>query len=331
MLRIRSKVKSPKSKAWAIDTARWLETNSFQGDKCLVNQAFILGAGLGTRLQPLTHRLPKPLVPLFHRPLAHWALEACRAVGCTRYAINTHHLPDCWQSFQAEHPGVELFHEPLLLETGGGIKNIEPWLEDGPLLIHNGDIFSSMPLGRLVEAHRASGKLATLALRSRGKARHIALDEAGTRVRDIHFKLGRAAGTHVFTGIYCIEPGLLRMLPANEKVSVIPTLLELAESGRLGAVVLDEGEWLDLGDREAYLQAHRELDLGPAIHSEARVEDGALIERSVVGPGAVVAAGAVVRDSVLWPGVRVEADADLDGCIVYSGQPVSGVHRGEDL
>lgn len=312
------------------NTSSSLEKAALAGDKCLVNQAFILGAGLGTRLQPLTHRLPKPLVPLFHKPLAEWALEACRAVGCTRYAINTHHLPDCWQSFQAEHPGVELFHEPLLLETGGGIKNIEPWLEDGPLLIHNGDIYSSMPLGRLVEAHRASDKLATLALRSHGKARHIALDETGTRVRDIHFKLGRAAGTHVFTGIYCIEPGLLRMLPANQKVSVIPTLLELAESGRLGAVVLDEGEWLDLGDREAYLQAHRELELGPRIHPEARVEEGAEVFHSVIGPGAVVGKDAVVRDSVLWPGARVMAGADLEQCILYTDTPVGGVQRGVD-
>jgi len=296
-----------------------------------VKQAFILGAGLGTRLQPLTHRLPKPLVPLFHQPLAHWALEACRAVGCGRFAINTHHLPDCWQEFQSTHAGVELFHEPVLLETGGGIKNIEPWLEDEPLLIHNGDIYSSMPLQPLVDAHRGSGKLATLAVRSKGRARHIALDETGTRVRDIHHKLGRTPGTHVFTGIYIIERRLLNLIRAREKVSIIPTFLELAESGRLGAVVIDEGEWLDLGDRQAYLQAHRELDLGPRIHPDAVVEQGAKVFRSVIGPGAHVASGAVIHDSVLWPGARVEADAELEDCILYTDKRVSGLQRGADL
>lgn len=296
-----------------------------------VHQAFILGAGLGTRLQPLTHQLPKPLVPLFHRPLAEWALDACRAVGCTRFAINTHHLPEAWSGFGAGLSEVDFFHEPVLLETGGGIKNIEPWLESGPLLIHNGDIYTSMPLQDLVEAHRRSGKLATLALRSSGEAKHIALDEDATRVRDIHGKLGRAEGTHVFTGIYCIEPALLRMLPAGQRISIIPTFLELSESGRLGAVILDQGEWLDLGNREAYLQAHRDLELGPRIHPDAVVEQGAKVIASVIGPGAMVAAGAVVRNSVLWPGAQVTADTDLDGCIIYSDTPVSGVQRRVDL
>ncbi|MDX1680309.1 MAG: hypothetical protein R3242_06225, partial [Akkermansiaceae bacterium] len=104
-----------------------------------------------------------------------------------------------------------------------------------------------------------------------------------------------------------------------------------AESGRLGGVVMDEGEWLDLGDREAYLQAHRELDLGARIHPEAQIEEGAKVVNSVVGPGAVVKAGAVVRDSVLWPNTRVEGDADLEGCIIYSDHPVRGVQKHADL
>ena len=58
-----------------------------------VNQAFIPGAGLGTRLRPLTERLPKPLVPLFHRAFAEWAMESCARTGIRRFAINTHHLP----------------------------------------------------------------------------------------------------------------------------------------------------------------------------------------------------------------------------------------------
>lgn len=299
-------------------------------DVVAVNQAFILGAGIGTRLQPLTHVLPKPLVPLFHKPLAHWAIQACKEVGCTRFAINTHHLPEAWEGF-AEVEDVRFFHEPVLLETGGGIKNIESWMEDEPLLIHNGDIYSSMPLRRLVEAHEASGMAVTMALRSEGAARHIALDSTGTRVRDIHFKCGRAEGTHVFSGIYCVNRSLLGMIPKSQKVSVIPALLELAESGRLGGVVIDEGEWLDLGDREAYLQAHRQLDLGPRIHPEAQVEDGAKVFNSVIGPGATVKSGAVVRDSVLWPNACIEADAELEDCIIYTDTPVSGPQRAADL
>lgn len=294
-----------------------------------MKNAFILGAGLGNRLRPLTGRLPKPLVPLFHRPLAAWAMDACAAVGVSRFVVNTHHLPDAWENFGGEH-AVTLFHEPVLLEIGGGLKNIEAWMAGDSLLIHNGDIFSTLPLEKLIAAHEASGLPVTLALRSEGIAKHIALDDSGTRVTDIRNVLGRAEGTHVFTGIYCVNPDFLDLIPAGEKISVIPAFLELARVGQLGAIVLDDGVWLDLGDRESYLQAHRELDLAPAVHPQAMVE-GALIERSVVGPGAVIEAGAVVRDSVIWPGGRVGNDAVLDRCIVFSEIPASGIHQDHDL
>ena len=295
-----------------------------------VNQAFILGAGLGNRLRPLTGRLPKPLVPLFHQPLAMWAVAACERVGIHRFAINTHHLPAAWDGFGAGK-NVTLFHEPLLLETGGGLKNIATWMGDEPLLIHNGDIFSTMPLEKLLAAHQASGRPVTLALRSGGNAQHIALDASGSVVTDIHEKLGRAKGTHVFSGIYCVNPDFLDLIPAGEKISVIPGFLQLARSGQLGAVVLDDGVWLDLGDRGSYLQAHRELDLAPQIHPQATVESGATVERSVIGPGAFIGAGAVVRDSVVWPGGQVASDAVLDRCIVFSEIAASGRHQDADL
>jgi mannose-1-phosphate guanylyltransferase len=294
-----------------------------------VKKAFILGAGLGNRLRPLTGRLPKPLVPLFHRPLAEWAMAACARAGIERFAINTHHLPEAWSGFGAENE-LTLFHEPVLLETGGGLKNIAAWMGNDAVLVHNGDIFSTLPLAKLIAAHKASGLPVTLALRSEGVAQHIALDPSGTRVTDIRMLLGKAEGTHLFTGIYCVSPAFLDLIPAAEKISVIPAFLELAKSGRLGAIVLDEGVWLDLGDRESYLQAHRELDLAPAIHPQA-VVTGAVIERSVVGPGAVVESGAVVRDSVIWPGGRVSANAVLDRCIVFSHAAAGKPHQDADL
>ncbi len=295
-----------------------------------MKKAFILGAGLGNRLRPLTSRLPKPLVPLFHRPLAEWAMAACSQAGIEKFAINTHHLPEAWTHFGTGND-VTLFHEPVLLETGGGLKNIADWIANDSLLVHNGDIFSTLPLEKLIAAHEASGLPVTLALRSDGIARHIALDPSGALVTDIRKQLGHTDGTHVFSGIYCVSPGFLDLIPANQKISVIPAFLELAKIGQLGAIVLDEGVWLDLGDRESYLQAHRELDLGPAIHSSAIVEDGAVVERSVIGPFSHIEAGAVIRDSVVWENSRVGDGAVLERCIVFTTDPVTGNHQEEDL
>lgn len=307
-----------------------------------MKQAFILGAGLGTRLRPLTDHLPKPLVPLFHRPIAAWTVEACARAGIARIAINTHHLPGAWQGFARDHGNgadITLVHEPVLLETGGGLKNIADWIADKPLLVHNGDVLSTLPLDPLVAAHQASGLPVTLVVRGADApsmpprpATHIALDAAQQRVIDIRSSLGRADGTHVFTGIWCANPEFLNAIPAGVNTSVIPAFLDLARQGHLGACVIDDGVWLDLGDRTSYLAAHRLSGLGTAIHPEAIIEAGASVEGSVVGPRAVVRSGAVLRDSVVWPDARIAGDADLHGCIVCSGdREIHGRHRDEDL
>jgi NDP-sugar pyrophosphorylase family protein len=115
-------------------------------------------------------------------------------------------------------------------------------------------------------------------------------------------------GTHVFTGIYCVNRSFLKRIPAGEVIAVIPAFQELVREGGIGAVVLDEGEWMDLGDVESYLAAHRTLALEQPVHPEAIIGQGAVIERSVIGKGARIEPGASVTDSVVWPGAFVSRD-----------------------
>jgi NDP-sugar pyrophosphorylase family protein len=317
-----------------------------------ITKAFLLGAGLGTRLRPLTNELPKPLIPVFHRPLIHHALDHCLAAGIREFAINTHHLPEKWDELfrgcgvsvqavpaasgedhishgQYRDTPITFFHEPDLLETGGGIKNIEEWICGEPIVVYNGDILSTLDLNRLIATHSDSEMEVTLAVRSTGPALHIAV--GGARITDIHRLLGVAEGTHQFTGIYCLNPEFLGRLPAREKVSVIPTFLELAKGGNLGASLHDEGQWLDLGCREAYLDAHRIGNLGNPIHQEATIDPTAMVEASVVGPGASIGPDAVVLNTVLWPNTQIAGGAQLTNCIVYSSTPATGAHHNADL
>lgn len=306
-----------------------------------ITRAFLLGAGLGTRLRPLTSALPKPLIPLFHRPLISHALDHCQAAGIRDFAINTHHLPEKWaEPFGITNNNgnavgsyrdsrVSFFHESNLLETGGGIKNVESWISGEPSLIYNGDILSTLDLSRLIATHREGNQLATLALRSHGPALHIAVE--GDRIVDIHQLLKTAPGTHQFTGIYCIEPEILERIPAHEKVSIIPTFLELAKEGLLGSSFHDEGHWLDLGTRRAYLDAHRVPEFGPALHPTASIDPTASIVDSTVGPFAEVGPHCRLTNCVLWPHARIEPGAQLTNCVVYSSTCVTGSSRDSDL
>lgn len=304
-----------------------------------MKKAFLLGAGLGTRLQPLTNTVPKPLVPVFHRPMATHALDHLLAAGIEEVAVNTHHLHEEWASTfpEGSYRGIQLhfFHEQELLETGGGIKNIASFIGTDPILVYNGDILTNLPIDKLIAAHHSSHNAATLAVRSEGPAQHLAVAE--NQVTDIHNKLGVANGTHQFTGIYCIDASILELVPPQEKVSIIPAFLELASQGKLGAFLADEGHWLDLGTREAYLATHgigEELVTGhdvPRIHESARVDATATITNSWVGPRCRVGSHAVLTDTILWPNTSVDPDASLTNCIVHSSTTVVGAHEGADL
>ncbi|MDI6722623.1 MAG: sugar phosphate nucleotidyltransferase, partial [Candidatus Aenigmarchaeota archaeon] len=94
-----------------------------------INTAFILGAGLGTRLRPLTESTPKPLLEIGHRPIISFAMAHLRSVGIKRFIVNTHH---CAEKYKEAFPDsswhgipITFRHEPVLLDTAGGIKNIE--------------------------------------------------------------------------------------------------------------------------------------------------------------------------------------------------------------
>ncbi len=316
-----------------------------------MKKAFVLGAGLGTRLRPLTWQLPKPLIPVHHRPLMVRAFEHLRAAGAGEFVVNTHHLPETYpQTFPDgtwEGCRVHFRHEPVLLETGGGLANVADLLQDGPFFVYNGDILTDVPLEPAWEAHVSQGNLVTLLLRSDAPVRNVAFDAAGAQVLDLRNSQGlNHPDQRGFTGLYVVIPAFFRYLVPGKIESVVGGLLRAIAAGeRIGGVLADDGQWLDLGDRASYLEAHAAgrtagfpqyrpwtaADTAP-VHPEATVHLTAEVDaNSSVGPGAVVEAGAAVRGSVIWPGARVEAGAQLTRCIVRGGQTASGILTDSDV
>ncbi len=316
-------------------------------------KAFVLGAGLGTRLQPLTEWLPKPMVPVFHRPLIAYAFDHLRASfpQLDGFVVNTHHFPEAYASAFPEecHAGLPIAfrHEPVLLETAGGIANVADLLGGERFIVYNGDILTDMPLESLMEGHERSGHEVTLLLRSRGPGLHIGLDDATGGVRDIRGMLGfPVEQRYQFTGVYVVEPAFLDRLTPGKKESVIPIFLEMIrQGGLLGGVVEDRGQWWDLGDAATYLAVHREIPQTPGfpaygpqpaswkhVVSTAQVDSTASIASEVViGPSAEVGAGAVVEDAVLWPGARVGAGAHVTGEVIRGDRATHYAHFFDDV
>jgi len=277
---------------------------------------------MGTRLRPLTNVLPKPLVPIFHEPMVNYALRHCQAAGINNFAINTHHIPQAWHEAypEADFNGSPLhfFHEPILLETGGGIRNIASFIGDEPLLVYNGDILTDIDIRQLIASHQASNNIATLALRSSGQNCNVSI--SGSRVSDMRNILGDTPGTHQFTGIYCIEPEILELIPEEQVTSIVPAFIKLIEQQKLGAVVLDEGDWFDIGNPDAYRAVHQHLrpQHPDAIHPDAMIDKDAHVDcdTCVIGPGANIQANSRLTDTIVWPGTTAYQGAQYDGAII---------------
>ncbi len=275
-------------------------------------QTFILGAGLGTRLAPLTHILPKPLMPVMQQPLIRHIMDEHYRAGVREFIVNTSCLELMWERAfpEPEHKGcpVHFSHEDEPLDSGGGLRHALRFIDRSqPLIVHNGDILTDIPVGELLAAHRESGNVLTLALRSLDGKRNVGFDPASGKLTDMRHALGVDPGTHQFAGIYVMEPQLFDLFPDEQKFSVVPTWLELIRAGKAGGVVFDWANWRELGSPEQYLESVLNHTSGRRIHPTARISVLAEVgEDCVVGQDAVVPAGCELDDCIVWPRTHVE-------------------------
>ncbi|MFY8215272.1 MAG: sugar phosphate nucleotidyltransferase [Chthoniobacterales bacterium] len=216
-----------------------------------IKTAFVAGAGLGKRLRPLTEFRPKPLVPFFNQPLICRTFAALASVGIERVVINTHHCASRYDDLLGLTAGIGRFgkleiqciHEPILLETGGGIRNASPLFRDESVLVHNGDIFTSVDLAGLIKQHQSGANEVTAHLRSQGGPLQISYDAPTRTIRDFRHSLGQSGTMEcLFSGIYIVESNFVSRIPENEIISVVPVFLDMLRAGvPMGGFLDDTG------------------------------------------------------------------------------------------
>ncbi|PYQ14767.1 MAG: hypothetical protein DMH00_00805 [Acidobacteria bacterium] len=322
-------------------------------------KAMVLAAGYGERMKPLTWDRAKPALPLLNRATILHLLEHLARNGVTEVAINLHYRPDTLRCIEPQIRAlgllVNFLEEPVILGTGGGLKNAERLLVDGTLIMVNSDFVTDCALLLALEHHRQTRALATLVLTPYQEGTEygaVEMEHTGRIVR-IAGRPGKDSGVpkYHFTGIHILEPTIFREIPPVVKSEinreVYPRLIEA--EGRISGY-LHLGFWKELGTPQRYLDGSLELlacgDSGylqrirmregvysatPAKALEGTVEPTFLAGENIRMEGGSFAAGAVLGDrvilrhraslirSILWDDVQVGAEASLNECIVGFG------------
>ena len=287
-----------------------------------MHTAFLLAAGFGTRLRPLTSARPKPLLPVCGIPMLDYALAHVRNHGHEHVIVNAHYL---WQQVAvwADRNGVMLQVElPIVLGTGGGLRAASENVGECVVIV-NADILSDVDLTALQNAVPAEG--AAMALRADPQSAEIGPVEADhhgriVRITSVVPSEHGVAGTH-FTGVHAMSRDAILRIPSDGEQCVIRTTYkELVPERRVGRV-LHTGSWVDVGKPDAYLNANLAVLDGQVptpidpwsrgSHGPGRswvgnnAEIAGQIDHSIVGDGAVIPADASLQDCVVWDGVVV--------------------------
>jgi len=298
-------------------------------------RGMIVAAGLGTRLQPLTHHRAKPALPIRGIPLIAYPLAFLARAGVSEVAINLHHLPDSliaaarrWCPAEIE---LRFSHEPELLHTGGALRRVAGFLrESDPCVVLGGDMILDLDLAELIRRHREGRHAATLVLRE-GDPRAarfgtIGVDGEG-RVRRIgrRFDLGGAERAGIYTWANLFSRSAIESLPDRETFNHLDDwLAPLLESGAddIRGVLLSPTEcaWEPVGTLAEYLEVNLHPPALSYLDPDAVArEHGTRIEGDcIIGRGAVIGRGALLTRAVVWDGETVpDGFAGEDG--VYAG------------
>ncbi|HWH14849.1 MAG TPA: NDP-sugar synthase, partial [Miltoncostaeaceae bacterium] len=300
--------------------------------------------GEGRRLRPLTDTRPKPMMQLVDRPFVAHQIDLLRRHGVTDVVFSCGYRPDALRAHFGDGAGVGVclryVVDPEPLGTAGAVANARPLLDDGDVLVLNGDILTDLDLGAVVRAHREAGGDGSIVLTpvadpsAYGLVR-LAPDRA---VREFVEKPSPAQLVpgepyRINAGTYVLGPGALDLIPPGRSCSIEREIFPaLAAGGRLFGHPSD-AYWRDIGTHASYLEAHADV-LGGEVATDSPVGDVYVGPGAEVAPGAVVAGGASlgagcriapgaeVRGSVLGDGVEVEAGARVLGSVLGAGARV---------
>ncbi|HMP89586.1 MAG TPA: sugar phosphate nucleotidyltransferase [Kiritimatiellia bacterium] len=255
-----------------------------------IRKAFILAAGFGTRLLPLTRIVPKPLLPLNGIPMIERALSMVRSWGVRDVVVNVHHGADALVAhvLQRRHDGlrIAISFEPEILGTGGALTRAAWFFDDGkPFWVVNADVAARVDGQKIVRGFVSGKTIASAWLMATRGPRTVECRNGV--ITNFETKNRGAEGTYTFCGVHLVNPAVLNYLPKQGFASIIEAYKSaMADGWRVAGIPVERAFWADVGTPEQYVNAESELKQIEKHTSSGRSENAVVIRKGViVGPG----------------------------------------------
>ena len=320
-------------------------------------KAMILAAGKGTRVRPITHTIPKPMIPILQKPVMEFLLELLREHGFTEIMVNVSHLAEEIENYfrDGQRFGVEIAYSfegriedgELIgdaMGSAGGLKKIQNFQRffDDTFVVLCGDALVDLDLTEAVKRHKAKGALASLITkrvpRDQVSSYGVVVTDEDGRVRSFQEKpeVDEAASDMINTGIYIFEPEVLDFVPSDQAFDIGSDLFpKLVAAGAPFYALPMEFEWVDIGKVPDYWQAIRGVLLGqvrqvkipgkqvrPGIYAGLNVAAN-WDQINVTGPIYVggmtkIEDGAtIIGPAMIGPNCHICEDATIDNSIIF--------------
>jgi len=304
-------------------------------------KAFVMAAGAGTRLRPLTYAIPKPMVPVVNKPVIYYTLENLMRHGIYNVVLNLHHYPEMIKKYFQDGSDIGLkitySYEKKLLGTAGGVKKMEDYF-DTTFIVMSGDGLTDIDLTKAIKYHKSKKALATMVLK--------AVDtkfEYGVTLTDKSGKIQKfiekprwsdVFANTVNTGIYIFEPEIFKYIPGNSfydfGMQLWPELLK--KKKRIYGYVMEE-YWTDVGNLVEYRQGIRDsLDgkikiciPGEQVKPGIWVGKGTVIEKgvklkapSVIGVNCFIGKNAIIGEyTTIADNSKISSGANIKNSILW--------------
>jgi mannose-1-phosphate guanylyltransferase/phosphomannomutase len=307
-------------------------------------KAVIMAGGFGTRIQPLTSNMPKPMIPLFNRPIMLHIVELLKKYDITDLVMLLYHQPEVIKKFFRDGSdfGVKItFVTPLQdMGTAGAVKAAEKYLDETFLVI-SGDLLTDFNLKKVMDFHRDSKAMATITLTSVKDPLQfgVVITDKDKRITQFLEKpgWGEVISDTINTGIYVLEPEVFNYIPEGENVDFSQDLFPrmLANKDPLFGFSL-KGYWRDIGNTDSYREAYHDIFKGKVnlkidepkqdyvgkdirMGTEVNLEDASGLSGTVViGDNTQLLGEVQIKDSVIGSNCTIETGVKLNRCVVWN-------------